>query len=1041
MTTNNIFAILVSHLGDEKATEIWNSAQDDISCGIFRTIEHAVRENLELQGITNIDFNVNVADLYTRVDPTLAKDSFVGGNSGNEDVRRDTSVSSDSAASLEVGDNLVKPSNVVNQTTQENNMSFAQFLADILFAGSTSSLRMDISETDKAAKAAEGAERRKAFLAAFGTKLHAPIEDTILVVKAKHGKKAVAGATGRVAQLFGAFNLVGVDQEGNPAEVRFCKQDCPAADAEVEGYALTNAYEFYARCLAYATKDLTPAEKSQFFALAFKGVGRRFKVSEDSVIFHDVEFDFAKGVVITRTQHKATNPSFLIDGHEFTGAHGVFLLALTCYGKSDKAVNTIVNNAVNLFKRNENYGAATDKADLAYNVYHNLQLPVKISKSHSSKFPFFTIASAKLNDEKLSEVLASGGMAIVDKYNMKWLAKGVAAEAVLVGRSGDTIINLNDANKPTKVYNRPASNKYLFAAVEGRCNSHFAVALSNGEKSYSAGAKLRTVWSNSRFGHGSGVSVINPEFGFNYTVAKSLKGVFNILTLPAAARAGKTYEEVSSVVCSHINAMILGCIGKSYEPGASIIELACAGTSKAIITNNQKGVALRVKGGRATISSAFEIDVKLDVEIVGTHEQYVKLRGIGKKATTLPYKVDGIDAPWDILLNIEAVKGWPALIEMYCNSFNKDCYYNSNTGILTTPEGEVDFTQTENAFTRWATETCKETVISFEMARSSYEDLRSVIDGYDDVEVVDNGDIDRVIIRERVQYIIGDVHFDVEVSTPKESISTTEFTLEAASGILIQDKALGEALMSGLVSKVSSTESLVNSFLTVGGKLPTFNVSTQAGRNGISRHISRGTGFANHRQILKELCKAFPNGLVIEYATRDGVKGFEVHPRALATFGGFTSNGSATREVAEVIDLVYFISDAIGGESSVDVAIVELCYNTARTLARWAENLVKSKSAMKKFTRSGKLLGGKVRTTYSPLTNNVNGLPVVVVNPNGPIARGLGLDRNTIFGQIVGITRTPMPFMTACFVRLDDACPVGHVLVSPKVWHAANEGK
>ena len=1008
---------------DEQLAYLDSVAQNDFGCGVYGSLKQACRE-------------------------TAANAKEILAEAGNVIVTPEVK-------DIEVAENLVKPSETVNQnqtktnktmTNSNNNasMGFTQFIASILFSNSSSQIiRTDLTEQDLAVAKAKAAKSKDDFIAAFSGKLIAPVEDTIFIQKAKSGKLATTKATGRLKDYFKAFNCYGIDAEGNPAEVKFNGELLEAAPADVEGTVVTNAYSFFARGLAQATIALTPADKAQFFALAFKGVGKKFKVTADSVIFHDVEFDFAAGRVHTRTQIKEVNPVVEVDGAKISGAHAVFMLALTCYGKSDRAVNTIVNNAVSLFKRDENYGAKTVDTDLAYNIYHNLQLAVKFGKGASSKFPFFSISSGKLNEQKLAEVLAEGGMAVVDKYNMKWLASGIAAEAVLLGRDGDSVINLNDANKPTKFYNRPASNKYSFAEVEGRVNSHFAVALSNGQTVYSAGRKLRAVWSNSRFGHGSGVAVINPAFGFNYTVAKSLKEIFNILTLPAAARAGQSYEEVLSNVCGLLNDKIANIIGDEFEPGQAILSLKSGDTVKTIVSNKNKAVNIRVKSGRAVISDKYEIDIKLDVEIVGEHEQFVKLRGIGKKCTTLPYEVTGIVGDWDILLNIEAVKGWPALIEMFCNSYGVDCYYNSNKAVLTTPDGEVDFKVTNNAFTEWCTQNAKETEISFQMARSCYVDHKIVIDNADDVEVIDNGAHDHVIIRERVQFITGDICFDVEVATPKESVSSTELTLEAANGVLLQDKALGEALMSDMLPKVQSAKSLVRSFMGL-RDTPKFNVLTAEGRKGIAAAFTSAPasnlGFANHRQILKDLCKAFPNGFTVTYPVRDGEYSFEVHPRALATFGGFTSSGSATRELAQVIDYIYFITDNIGAESSVDAAIVDQSIKLSNTLSRWADNLVTSKSAMKKFTRSGKLVGGKVRTTYSPLCNNVNGLPVVVVNPNGPMAKMLGLDKSVTFGQIVGLTRTPMPFMTAAFVRLDNACPVGHVFVSPKVWHAANEG-
>ncbi len=989
---------------------------------------------------------------------------------GADCVRSEESPSKDSSVNNRGADNLSNPS-TVNQ--QGNTMIEAQEYTNLLATYVYKEVTVGKNLKGNLAKMAEeSAAKAKAarveFVEYFGARLIAPEggASRTLIVHANKSGKALANADKKLIEYVMLHNVVGRDHLNNPAEVKVGSYKVPAAASDVVGQDVFSAQEFFAHDLAVATHQLSVEDKVKFVKM-IAGKDVTVKATATSIVAKDVEFNFGLGTVTIGTRVQVANPFVEIQGCDFYGAHGVFLLALTAIANTN-AAKLLVNNAVSLFERDENYGAKLSKVDLANGVARNFQLAVEfgVNKASKSKFPYFAIKSGKQDEDKLADILDKGQMAVVDKYNMKWMSKGVGAEAVLVGRDGDDIFNLNDASKTAKVYNRPASIKYTFADVVGRQQSHFAVALSNGQSAYSCGRKLRSVWSNSRFGHGSGVAVINPDLSFDYVVGKSLRETFNVLSLPASARAGRTARDLAEHYAAVLNEAIVAVTGKEFAPGQTILSIVHELTPHTVVRNSNKAVVVRVNGGMAVVTNDLEIEIKLNVEIVGRGEQYVKLRGIGKKATTLPYAVFGIDEEWDILLNIEAVKGYPALVEMYANSFGEDCHYYSNRGVLVTPEGEVDLKEGSNAFIDWATKSTKETVISFEMARSCYEDLKAVIEPFAvstlaelnslvgtgkgaDVFVEDVNET-TVRVHERIEYIMGDVVFDVEVSTPKEAVGTTNLTLEAANGLLLQDKALGEALLSELGNKAKGAAALVNAF-TRTAELPKFDVSTVEGRNALRSAFvvapAMRETFVNHRALLNELGKnaTLRGGFAICWTAGNQEYSFEIHPQALTAFGGF-SNGSATREIASVVEFLYFITDAsIDGVSGIDTTISGAAFKVMSTMQYWASNLVQSANCLKKFTRSGKLVGGKVRTTYSPVVNNrlvetsegeVVELPVVAINPRGEFAKLLRAKE----GAIVGITRTPMPFCTAAILTFSTEVPDGHVWVSPKVWHAANEG-
>jgi hypothetical protein len=86
------------------------------------------------------------------------------------------------------------------------------------------------------------------------------------------------------------------------------------------------------------------------------------------------------------------------------------------------------------------------------------------------------------------------------------------------------------------------------------------------------------------------------------------------------------------------------------------------------------------------------------------------------------------------------------------------------------------------------------------------------------------------------------------------------------------------------------------------------------------------------------------------------------------------------------------------------------------------------------------LVYGKVRTSYSPLLNSEDGIPIVVMNEKCAMVQKSGIRSS---GEFVGFARTPMPFLGGARVILtNDAsiCDVAHVLVDPFVWASLCEG-
>ena len=81
-------------------------------------------------------------------------------------------------------------------------------------------------------------------------------------------------------------------------------------------------------------------------------------------------------------------------------------------------------------------------------------------------FPYSNLSNNKLETNTLEFVLSKGIHAICDKQNKSWITINSGAEALFVGRDEDGyLINLNDMGKATKLFNRPAANRYSFAEI------------------------------------------------------------------------------------------------------------------------------------------------------------------------------------------------------------------------------------------------------------------------------------------------------------------------------------------------------------------------------------------------------------------------------------------------------------------------------------------------------------------------------------------------------------------------------------------------
>ena len=752
-------------------------------------------------------------------------------------------------------------------------------------------------------------------------------------------------------------------------------------------------------------------------------------------------FNFSTGSVNDGRQSRIANELVKVGGKDYSGRVALVALCMKVVYNATGA-RAILNEVTNLWREKINYGAQPKEGQSLFEINRGTTRPI-VFKPWDKAFPFLQVENTNLAPSDLELSLKAGVIAAPDKYNSKWIAVGPAAKAMFLGLKDGKIYSIHDFSKPTKVYNRPpSSGKYTRAEMVDRRDSLLRVDLGDGSYSCGGGLYLRTAFTNSRFGFGSGVAAIRRDLEFEYTVAKTITKEFHVLRIPSSVRAlmAADLDDATSKLIEVIEGKIEKAKGQVYAPGNPIISIMQG--KYCIVKNETFAQDIRVIGGTVTRNGvegrADSVTIRLETEMVG-RDQALKLRGLGKKLTTLPYDVEGLSQPWDIILNNETTKGWPALIEMFAIE-KGGCTYTPEGALLTIDAtGEViDLMTKSNTFTEWARANSVKEVISFDMARDLWDSISSVV-ANDDIKVIDIDDTS-VRIEETVEVIYGYLPYDIEIATPRESVAFSKMTMEQVGIVALQNRSWGEALMEEV--KYDNVMSIV-SMITSKDCAAHINISTTEGRDHlrniigvVNNYVSDSTP-GSDRKLLDRFATIYPDGVDIVAQNNGNEVSLHINGKALSAFGTF-SGASATGIMLDLLTLLAYVTDVgIEDQSGLDSKIYSMTAKVSRGLRSWCDTMVKSKGIMKSMARAGDVVVGKVKTSYSPLLHSADGVPVILMHPHCPMVRMLGIEED----QIIGIQRTPMGFILCGRVKFSttDAF-VAHYTVNPLLWHAVNEG-
>jgi len=919
--------------------------------------------------------------------------------------------------------------------------SFAEVLASLMYQ--TEKLQKPLpSETEEDVreinatierKNARAIECRETFLAKFDGKLGHVAKLTLgYNSKADYAKASMSLQAHYEAMFtmceYAAYEGVehsysGLELDSNAAMIDICGESAGAT---------------WLAMLAKATFNLTSDERTELLALLFHDTVR---VSNGVIIRDKISINLTDGIIVTgngtaRRVNKAAcfghsnyNGFIVIDG-----LHALFLFALQALGGTSKQLETSINLAVKLFQPEHNYGHRPDHDDMAHFVRTNFVYTNAV-KATNTDFPSIEVIGGKQDPTFLGWVLNRGVVATCDKTNIKFVTINAGAEAVGVGYTRDTFGNLdqmftsNDANKPTKLFNRAAANNYDCADMADRVASNFGFTLSNGKVARTKGKMMKVAYTNSLLTFGSGVGIINVDSKFSFTIPKKEKAATNVTMFG--------YDNINNpkakqAIVEKIEEAIKAAKGTEFNAGDVMISIEHDGESFDLVSNSEKAAKVVVTGGkvRNNVLDENSFEVIIDVALMG-NTGFVKTRRFATKFTTVPYEAEfvGLNNEWDIILNNECTKGHGALLEMFANATGER-HLNNGTCMLSTPDGEsFDIRSESNPFYDWRNDNiiCG-AKLRMTIAKSVWENQSRFV-GDTVVVITETTDCDGypcVIV------------FDVEISSPLESVSNSSLTLESASAIYLQSERLGNHLFAECNKKADKFVALANRFSAMDvNDMEVIDLEDDGSYNAfiVSLPKTPEGKRLTQRQILAAIAVKYPSG--VEFLVGDS--SFPLNLGLVASFGSYNGlNGSASRETAEVmnflLDVIYNYADNRK----------KLLSSAKRAFAKIVNTAVASKNVLKKPTRAGKLIYGKVRTSFHPMLHSEDGIPTIILNINCPMVEMLGIPTDgSIVNYYVGFARTPMPFLGGSRVRLTadrNICDVAHVLVDPYVWHQLNEG-
>jgi hypothetical protein len=598
-----------------------------------------------------------------------------------------------------------------------------------------------------------------------------------------------------------------------------------------------------------------------------------------------------------------------------------------------------------------------------------------------------------------------------------------------------------------------------------------------------SGVRVKTLLTNSRLTTmGSGVALVGPDMKFDYSVNKTLRGS---MTVGLAQLEGAKIKNNADLIVA-LETACRTLVGQTFGPKENVLQFK----SIVLIQNNNYSPILVNSYSVAAMPGTERVQVKLGVSLFDS-QAAMKLRGPGVKATTLPYDVTISYLEYgqvvnsrklgnEVLLNNEVRKGNYLLVSAFCESlkdssphisteFGEDgqlYLVDSSIEISSEPvlvnnaphgypeeweevskvcyqEEVINLLLPDNKVVSWADKQIKKAKLSFKINKAFYDNAaHQELFSHADVTatVLDSK---TVLIEEQVDILECHIVYSLEVSTPKENIGTSALILEQMLASIAMYPAFSKFWIKG-----SDARQTILDFCEYasnrGEDTSCLKISLDQMPNILADLSETVLVGKQLMKAMEQLAKMFtPSGTICFTSVNEEGEEAEsyVNFPSLIKLVAYEAGGVVATGIAETVETLLRYS-VLENSSSVEGYVNRrhsLLKQLDAQITFWIESLCDSKGVMKSLARTSNLChSGKVKTSLHPeLCPDENNLPVVILHPDCPLVRNGKVQP----GDILGISRSPMPFMVMVKAKLSlEVGLIGHIMVDPTTWAKGNGG-
>ncbi len=617
---------------------------------------------------------------------------------------------------------------------------------------------------------------------------------------------------------------------------------------------------------------------------------------------------------------------------------------------------------------------------------------------------------------------------VTDKSNQKCFYYGDGARAALVTRVGDTLITPNPTDKVSKMANRIGSHYYLRAIDSKARFSTLSIELDNDKLCRTYGRNLVTVFSNSRFGNGSGTALTN-DLVFEYKIPKTLNATVNFYRL-GLAKDVASYQDVSGIA-AQVKEVLAAKIGHVIPGRTAIAEL----NGHTLIENDNyfpvRVTEVEVYPGAFTYKHqvhTLEIVVRV---LAKMQSKNPKLRGMCKKLTAhskpgvrVVDAASGVEVQdWEIILSNEVIKGAPALLELFANSVDGGAKFTKAGTVVA--NGVV---VTQSALDDWVRSNTKRIVIEQLVDASVYELYKN-----EAAVTFSNNNDGTYSMYETCDAVIGTCHYGIELSSSYENYGTSELGIPEQMALSLMSPTIGTKL----TKRHKDVSKFVMNFDGSKAEKFKFNLLNPVSRLEFLKYLAMDKlETKTPKQWFQGLVQKWPTGVTLVSQTRNGYE-FKcwIPLGALYRFCRWDESHPVDEMLLHVFDFFYVVNQAAVKND----VIVEHIGKLNAYLVQWITDLKSGNKRFKNVVKCGKTWNLKVLTDYA-VGNSVdkNGLevPYLFVNPDSPVVG----DAKLSAGDYVLVRRNPLPMFTACKVMFDAGIDTSIAMVNPIVWSKSNLG-